>query len=461
MSSWLPKSRTVNPIGIDLSEQKLRAVQLLGDGDSILAAAEWSLDCGNAVSDSMRTDMNPRRSTFEKPSFSGSTSAIGDGMSEAVTYFGGGKDSSTSMKTAETEYETAKLQSKASSTATADPEDDTADSIDHADEDLDLSIELGELKENREVECKPADPFENQEVVIEAFRKLAEDRRFRGRKVVLCLQGDDLFVQNARIPKRTYEGYDSSIYQEAEARLPASLDEMDLRFIEAGDIRQGNVVKSEVVLLAARKARIIWLIEAAEAAGLQPVAIDAEPTALLRSYGRLYRRTEDQGKSVMITRIGYRKTIVAITGEEGPLFVKHIDVGEVDFDRAVAEYLGISLGEAAQLRGHRGDRRSNRRDPDVARCLAEAVRPILDSLAHDLNMCVRYHSITFRRHPLAELVLTGPGVDEAILDWVSVHMNIPCVQGNPLRGLAGDRQTVGESRWDLAVGLAMRGIDGD
>lgn len=467
MFNWLSKSRMTNPIGIDLSEQRLRAIQLHGEGETILAAAEWQLTSSDLSFAIPRTRTTAHR---------GLTTPTGSGIAEAKAYFGGGRGGTTA--TAQTNDETAQRGRESQtvvgtdkavgtdtdyqSTSDATGIEATVDDAKLRDADmnngLDLSIDLGSTENEQAEESRAADPFENREAVVGALGKLVADRRFRGRNVVLCLQGDDLFVQNARITKKPYESLDAMIYQEAEGRLPAPLDEMDLRFIEAGDVRQGNSIKSEVVLLASRKDRIAWLIDATEEAGLHPVAFDAEPTALLRAYSRLYRRDEDLEQSIMLVRIGYRKTIVVITGEENPLFVKHIDVGEIDFDMAVSDYLAIPLDEAVALRNCREDRRSNRRDPDVMRCLAEAVRPILDSFSHDLNMCVRYHSITFRRHPLTELILTGPGVDDSLVQWLSVHMNIPCNLGNPLRGLTGNRQTVEESHWDLAVGLALRGI---
>jgi len=56
------------------------------------------------------------------------------------------------------------------------------------------------------------------------------------------------------------------------------------------------------------------------------------------------------------------------------LLIKYIDVGGRHCDEAVARRLKLSLGDAASLRRHNADRRTEDRDPEIVRGVGDAVR---------------------------------------------------------------------------------------
>ena len=191
------------------------------------------------------------------------------------------------------------------------------------------------------------------------------------------------------------------------------------------------------------------------AAGLRPVAVDAEPAALLRCYVQQFRRDEDQQQRGMFVHVGASSTVVVIARGPDALFIKYIDVGGRQMDEAVARHLDMSLPEATTLRRHHGDRRVDQQDPDVARSVAEAIRPVVESLASELAMCSRYHSVTFRGQPLARIVVSG---GEATPAWSTrrTTLDAKCELGDPLRSYEITAQAGRKGQWDVAAGLALR-----
>ncbi len=95
-----------------------------------------------------------------------------------------------------------------------------------------------------------ADPAQRAAALAEAIVSAREQHNFRGREAVVCLGGARLFVQNIRIPKMPGEETEKVLLQEASSRLPYPMAEAEVRFVEAGDVRQGDAVKREVILLA-------------------------------------------------------------------------------------------------------------------------------------------------------------------------------------------------------------------
>jgi type IV pilus assembly protein PilM len=301
-----------------------------------------------------------------------------------------------------------------------------------------------------------ATPERRDAQVIDAIRHAREGRNFRGREAVFCLGAGNLFVQNLRVAQASGDELRKIIHFEAAGRLPFSSEEAEIRYLEADDIRQGDVVRREVILLASHRPNIQRILAICEASGLRAGAIDVEPAALLRCYARQFRRDEDQQQRRMFINVGASNTAVVIARGSDAMFVKYIDLGSRHFDDAVARHLKMSLADATSLRRHNGDRRADQRDPEIARSIAESIRGVLDRLAQELSLCHRYHSVTFRGQPLAHIVLGGGEATQSLAEWLSARLDLPCELGNPFRVCQKGTIPGRMGQWDVAAGLAMR-----
>ncbi len=300
---------------------------------------------------------------------------------------------------------------------------------------------------------------DNPDQLVDAIGRAREGRGFRGRRAVFCLGARDLFVQNIRVNQAQGDELRRTVFAEAAGRLPFPSQEAEVRFVDAADVRQGGATRREVILLACRRQVIAGVLDVADRTGLTPVAIDVEPGALLRCYTKQYRRDDDQQQQRMFVHVGGATTAVVIARGAHTMFVKYIDCAGRHMDEAVASYLKMSLPDAAALRRHNGDRRIDQRDPEVTRSIAEALRPALDRLAGELSMCIRYYSVTFRGQPLAQLVLSGGEASDGILEWLRARINLPCELGNPLRTFQSNPIPGRVGQWDVAAGLALRGLN--
>jgi type IV pilus assembly protein PilM len=292
-----------------------------------------------------------------------------------------------------------------------------------------------------------------------ALRQAREGRNYRGRDAVICLGTPELYVQNVRVVKTLGGELDKLVRQEANGRVPFPPAETEIQFVEAGDVRQGETTKREVIVFACHRPPLEKLLEAVSEAGLRPVAVDAEPNALLRCYVKQFRRDEDQQARAMFAHIGASSTVVVIAKGPDALFIKYIDVGGRQLDEAVARHLDMSLPEASTLRRHNGDRRVEQQDPDVARTVTEATRPVVEKLAGELAMCSRYHSVTFRGQPLARIVLSGGEATSSLVETIGPRLDAKCELGDPLRSYEIAAQTGRKGQWDIAAGLALRDLD--
>ena len=302
-------------------------------------------------------------------------------------------------------------------------------------------------------------PERQDERVVEAIRHAREGRNFRGRDAVLCLGAGNLFVQNIRVSPATGDELTKIVQFEAAGRLPFASERAEIRYIEADDVKQGDTIRREVILLACYRPSLDRMLSVAEQAGLRAAAIDVEPTAVLRCYRRQFRRDDDAQRRMMFVTIGASSTVAVIARGADTMFVKYIDLGGRHFDEAVARHLKMAPADASALRRHNGDRRADERDPEIVRSVNESVRPVLDKLTHELSLCLRYYSVTFRGQPLAQMVLGGGEATDALAQWLAARLDLPCAVGDPLRPFEKGPAAGRIGQWDVATGLALREVD--
>lgn len=295
--------------------------------------------------------------------------------------------------------------------------------------------------------------------IAAAIRGARQQRQFRGRDAVIGLGAPELFVQNVRVAKATPAELATAVRQEAAKRLPFALDDAEVRFVEAADVRIGDTAKREIILLACPQAKVNEALAAVEEGGLRVAAVDVEPAALVRCYAKQFRRDEDQRQRALFAHLGAASSVVVIAHGTDVLFVKYLDVGGSQLDEAVARHLDMAIEDAAALRRHNGDRRADQQDPEVARTVAEATRPVVERLVSELGLCSRYHSVTFRGQPLARIVLSGGEATQPLAELIGTRMDINCEVGDPLRSYELTVQTGRKGQWDVAAGLALRSLE--
>lgn len=326
-----------------------------------------------------------------------------------------------------------------------------------------LSGDRSRLIDAVRVELPPAaddaTPEQQSARVAEGLTKGLSGRAFQGRDAVVCLSDRQLFLQSVRVPKQAGEQLDRLVAQEAARRLPYSVEEAEIRYVEAADVRQGDAVLKEVIVFACQRAMLHQSLDVCQVARLRPLAVDVEPAALVRTYASQYRREEDQQARALVVQVGYARTAAIIAQGEDLLFVKYIDIGGQHLDAAVGRHLKMELPEAVSLRRHSGDRRADMQDPEVADSVAAATRPVLERLASELAMCVRYHSVTFRGQPIVRLVLGGGEATQALLETLGKQLGLPCELSDPFRAFPTVPNLGRKGQWDVAAGLAMRNLN--
>ena len=298
------------------------------------------------------------------------------------------------------------------------------------------------------------------EAIVEGIRQILRREAFRGHQAIVALSDRQLAVHNVRVPPPVLGGpsLEQLVQQEAQERLSFPVSEAEVRFVSVGDVRQSDRMVKEVILFAARRPELREMVEMLDRAGLQTMAMDAEPCALVRAFAHQFRRSEDRDARSLLVHIGHSRTVAMVAAGEEFLFVKYIPIGGQRMDQAVSRHLGIDPSSAATLRRHHGDRRARSQDPEVARTVWEAVRPAVEQLVSELAMCSRYYAVTFRGRPLSRVVVGGGEATPGLTDVLGQRLKLPAVEADPLQKLTRVPSSMASAAWDVAIGLALRNV---
>lgn len=296
---------------------------------------------------------------------------------------------------------------------------------------------------------------DNTGLVIDVLKTAISSRQFQGRRAVYCLGADQLKILNVRLVNVDPGEIGKSIRAEVASRLNYSVHEAEIRRLEVPDGVTEGV--REFIVFACHRKSITRIIRIAEAIEVEPVAIDIEPMAVLRSTESIRRRQVDQAERFIYLNIGYSHTLLAIFEGDCPLFIKYLPFGGALFTMSLAKWLGVSFEEAHEMRRNNDDRPIERRDPEVNQTILTAMRPALEGMLSEIAMCIRYHSVSFRGKALSRLIVGGGEASSDMIRLLSQSFPQEVVRSQSMTSTTTHRPDR-SGQWDVAIGLSMKKV---
>ncbi len=298
--------------------------------------------------------------------------------------------------------------------------------------------------------------------VNHVVREMLSSGKFQGRHAVSCLPAASLQYKNIRLPKMPHDELASAVQWEASERLKLSGDAMNIQFFDAGEVTQGQDVRQEVILLAAPKRFIEEHIHSLKSCDLELAAIDVVPAALARCTTHA-SPTDDQDADVrVVIDVGYTGTKVLITRGQRICFFKLIEIGGRHMDQALATKLQLPAAAASEARH---DWMSGKTGSDGDARILAALGPVIDDLSREINLCLRYYSVTFRgRRPEEALVVGGESRNTWLWARLCEDSGLKPSPNDPLASLdlTPVHDQVGGpdiwAGWVVAAGLSLRHI---
>ena len=236
------------------------------------------------------------------------------------------------------------------------------------------------------------------EQLTHAIGQALKQGPFSGKLAVSAMPAASLLYKNVRLPKMPEPELDQAVAWEAKERVVLG-EPAAVQFYYAGEVRQGQDARCEVILLAAKQSRVDEHLRGIVGAGLTPTAIDATGAALARSVTQ-----QDETTFTIFTDTTHIEVVIAQAGRV--LLDKLLPLSEG----------GIEQSDPAEL-------------------------------AREIGLCLRYHSVTFRGERPEQVALRGAPMPAALSEAIAAALGLSLVD-------AGDA-----GRFAVPAGLSLRQQD--
>jgi type IV pilus assembly protein PilM len=332
---------------------------------------------------------------------------------------------------------------------------------------------------------------EREAFISEALRKMLVDG-FRGKQVVTCLPANAMAIQHLRMVKMNADEFTKALPYEVAGKLPFDANRAVLRHTLSTEVYQNGETRQEVIVMAAPRDAVDRHLNLLSRQKLEVVGIHVEPNALIECFGHLFRRKGDENICTMFIDMGAGATHVVIAQGKTLVFAKHVAVGGDALNRQVADHLKVSVGKAKDLRIRAsrqqalaarlpegvvgigadqnthplGKQNAGARagiDTEMVQQVEGATAAGVESLAGELQMCMRYYESIFPGRVVDRAIFVGGESRHVpMCQRIARRLGVPATLGDPLARLIKDNANTGgvdvrqpQPGWAIAVGLAI------
>jgi type IV pilus assembly protein PilM len=185
--------------------------------------------------------------------------------------------------------------------------------------------------------------------VADAIRRLFENKAFKSKEVAASLSGNAVIVKKISLPVMTEAELAESIYWEAEQYIPFDIQDVNLDY-QILDPGTGPDSKGtmDVLLVAAKKEKILDYTGVIQQAGRTPVVVDVDAFALQNAYEVNYGH--DPQAVVVLLNAGASAININILSGDQSVFTRDISVGGNAYTEAVQKELNLPFESAERLK---------------------------------------------------------------------------------------------------------------
>jgi len=191
---------------------------------------------------------------------------------------------------------------------------------------------------------------EDRVAIAEALRTLLRTLGITTTSVVAAVAGPTVVVRQVKLPNMTEQQLRKSIYWEARNFISFPVEDSLLEFQILGTSTNDGTPQMDVMLVATPRILVDSRVEALELAGLDPIAIELEPFALMRAVIDLPNGTLGTQETVALVDIGSTFTHISIISNGSFVLSRSVNVAGQTFTGAIATVLGIETMQAEEIK---------------------------------------------------------------------------------------------------------------
>ena len=340
-------------------------------------------------------------------------------------------------------------------------------------------VELGSLKDQGlellRMGISPTPPntvrdgeIQNPEKIASIIQEIMYVHGMKAKSAITCVSGQSAIIRSpVRFPAASLKELKEVVVHDAERYIPFSINDVNIDFQILNQVAEGEVNKTEVVLVAAQKQLIQSYIDTFTLAGLTLLCVDVASFAVARA---LTGQTDlGEGKVVALILIRSETTDINVMKDGVPKFFRSIPVGSTTFIETLASNMNLELEDAIQLYDKLevpipGQPPSSDKLVEQAK---EEIKPILKDLSREVYTSLEYFHQSQETDRIQQVIISGRGARIRNLDQhFYTNLGVDVIVGNPIDFISFD-----ESQYPpdylyqnapslaAAIGLARRGVE--
>ncbi len=310
----------------------------------------------------------------------------------------------------------------------------------------------------------------NQAIVLDSLRLAQAKVHLKQKKVIIAAPSNAVTLKQLKLPMVLGPELNEILKLEVEKLLPYPLAEAVYDWDLIKQSRETG--EMEVMVVASHLQAVTGMVESLRGAGLQPVVVDIQPFANIRSLKVEIERAGADLGGVIILDIGANMTQMMMYYDSSLRATRIITTAGNIITSAIAEQLQISNEKAEAIKCNLGDADYSSSEEDFeSECYQanQIIRKSLDELVVEIKRSMEYFKLQFHGTAINEIILTGGSSKLKNLPrFLGRELGLAVGLGDPLINLQINmKQTEravllsNPNQFAVAIGLALRGVETD
>lgn len=300
----------------------------------------------------------------------------------------------------------------------------------------------------------------DMEATTQCLRQLWSATGFSHKRVVMGVANQRVIVRQLDLPWLERDELRNSLAFHVQDFLPMDATQAVLDYFPLEELTDAQGVrKLRGLLVAASRDTVLANARCAEKAGLTVVSVDLTSFAVLRALGK---QSHAEVETEALIDIGARVTNIVVYSAGLPRFVRILLMGGQDITDAIAERLGIPLGQAEAMKQQVAYAGSSEDLAAVSRVVGATAQDFVDEVRGSLD----YYAASHPGAPVERILVSGGGSRlDGLLERLSAATRLQVIPGDPMANLRIGKTGLDEAQLDFVkplaavpVGLALGAI---
>ena len=292
----------------------------------------------------------------------------------------------------------------------------------------------------------------------DAVKTLLAKERFRDKFCSIAVAGHGIINRVINVPKVSQQEFYNALRVEAETHIPHDIKEIYFDGIKTDIVEDG---RDRVILIATRKDLIGDFIQVVSDAGVKPMSVEIDATALANIFELNY--PEEKDNTVAVLNIGASKTNIVVMSNGNVRFFRDVLTGGNFITEEITRRLKVSFQQAESLKS--GTHATG--DSILPNQVEEIIADVAKNMVSDIMRVFDYYTNTNPEDSVAKVFVTGGTTKSfTFMQALQSTLTIPVERMNPFKEIIVPGQVLSREEVEdyshvaaLSLGLALRRMD--